>query len=285
MTIKEELLELTQQLSRYFTIPAVRRVFIPEPDPGPDKNTEFGILALEDGSAGLYYAWLGASQQGMSTRFPALDIGSKDTMMLAGYFASADAAECSIGMAVINAITQSTFARAGYVPAPAGDSLGSLDIRPGDHVGMVGYFPSLVRQLRERGMRVTVIEKKEKFLGTDGTVTVVNDPGQLRECNKVLSTAATLLNNSIDTILEYVADAEAVVVIGPTAGFFPDPLFARGVTAVGGTQILNADVAIERQRGNEKMGDSARKYLIRREEYPGIERLLEIIGRRSSVSS
>ena len=281
MTIKEELLALTQRVSRCFTIPPVRRVFIPEPDPGPDKNTEFGILALEDGSAGLYYAWLGASQQGMSTRFPALDVGGKETMILARYFAGTDAAECSIGMAVINAITQSTFGRAGYVPAPAGDSLGSLDIHTGDHIGMVGYFPSLVRQLRERGMRVTVIEKKEKFLGTDGTVTVVNDPGQLRECNKVLSTAATLLNNSIDTILEYVVDAEAVAVIGPTAGFFPDPLFARGVTAVGGTQILDADTAIKRQQGNEKMGDSARKYLIRREEYPGIEHLLEIIGKSS----
>lgn len=281
MTIKNELLELTLRVSQQFEVPAVRRVFIPEPDPGPDKNTEFGILALEDGSAGLYYAWLGASQQGMSERFPALDISSKSTMTLVGNFASIDEAECSIGMAAINAITQSTFRRAGYMPAAAVDSLGALDIRSGDHVGMVGYFPSLVRRLREQGVRATVIEKKEKFIGNEGTVAVVTDPERLRECNKVLSTAATLLNNSIDTILGYVTGAEAVVVIGPTAGFFPDPLFARGVTAVGGTQILDADVAIERQKGNEKMGDSARRYIIHCGEYPGVEHLLEIISKNS----
>jgi len=277
LTIKNELLELTQRVSRYFTIPPVRRVFIPEPDPGPDKNTEFGILALEDGSAGLYYAWLGASQQGMSRRFPALDVSGRDVLSLVRYFASADQAECSLGMAAINAITQSAFRRAAYVPAPAGDSLGSLDIRTGDHIGMVGYFPSLVRRLRDRGLRVTVIEKKEKFLGTEGTVTVIADPTRLRECNKVLCTAATLLNNSIDAILEHLADAEAVVIVGPTAGFFPDPLFARGVTAVGGTQILDADTAIDRLQSNEKMGASARKYIIRREEYPGVEQLLNNI--------
>jgi len=281
LTIKNELLELTQHVSRQFEVPAVRRVFIPEPDPGPDKNTEFGILALEDGSAGLYYAWLGVSQHGMSERFPAHDISSRTTMTLVRYFSSVDEAECSIGMAAINAITQSTFRRAGYVPAPAVDSLGALDIRSGDHIGMVGYFPSLVRRLRERGVRATVIEKKEKFIGTEGTVTVVTDPERLRECNKVLSTAATLLNNSIDTILEYVKGAEAVVLVGPTAGFFPDPLFAHGVTALGGTQILDADVAIERQQGNEKMGDSARRYIIQRREYPGVEHLLEKIRRSS----
>lgn len=277
MTIKTALLDLTRRVSRHFPVPAVSRVFIPEPDPGPDKNTEFGILALEDGAAGLYYAWLGASQQGMSTRFPASHIAAMDTMALVDYFSGSDEAACSVGMAVINAITQSTFRRAGYLPQDAGDSLGSLDIRPGDHIGMVGYFPSLVRRLRERCVRTTVIEKKEKFVGTEGSVEVVTDPGRLRDCNKILSTAATLLNDSIDAILEYAAGAQALVVIGPTAGCFPDPLFARGVTAMGGTQILDADLAIERQQGNEKMGDAARRYIIRREEYPGVEQLLEII--------
>ena len=27
--------------------------------------------------------------------------------------------------------------------------------------------------------------------------------------------------------------------IGPTAGFFPDPLFARGISAIGGSEIAS----------------------------------------------
>ena len=276
MTIKNELLELVERVNQSCDLPPVGRVYIPEPDPGPDKNTEFGIIALQDGSAGLYYAWLGASQQGMSERFPALDVVGKSPMSLVRYFNNTDEAECSLGMAAINAISQSVFRRAGYIPDAAGDSLGSLDLHDGDHIGMVGYFPSLIRRLRELGTRVTVIEKKEKFIGTEGGITVVPNPELLRECNKVLSTASTLLNNTIDEILEYVKDAESVVIVGPTAGFFPDPLFARGVTAVGGTQILDADAAIDRFERNEKLGESARKYIIHRDAYPGLKQLLEI---------
>lgn len=277
MTIKKELLAIIERVNDCCELPPIGRVYIPEPDPGPDKNTEFGIIALQDGSAGLYYAWLGASQQGMNERFPALDVTGISPMTLVRYFTSNDEAECSLGMAAINAISQSVFRRAGYVPDAAGDSLGSLDIREGDHIGMVGYFPSLVRRLRELGSHVTVIEKKEKFIGTDGDITVVQDPGHLRECNKIVSTASTLLNNTIDGILEYTRDAENVVFIGPTAGFFPDPLFARGVTAVGGTQILDANAAIDRFERNEKLETSARKYIIRRETYPGVKDLLDNI--------
>lgn len=268
---------MVERVNRCCELPPVGRVFIPEPDPGPDKNTEFGIIALQDGSAGLYYAWLGASQQGMSERFPALGVTGNNPLTLVRYFTSADEAECSLGMAAVNAITQHVFSRAGYVPDAAGDSLGSMDIRSGDHIGMVGYFPSLVRRLSELGSRVTVIEKKEKFIGVEGSIAVVPDPERLRECNKIVSTASTLLNNTIDGILEYTRDAESVAIIGPTAGFFPDPLFDRGVTAVGGTQILDADAAINRFERNEKLGTSARKYIIHRETYPGLESLLEKI--------
>lgn len=277
MTIKKDLLGLVERVNECCELPPVGRVYIPEPDPGPDKNTEFGVIALQDGSAGLYYAWLGTSQQGMRERFPALNVTGSSPMTLVPYFTSADEAECSVGMAVINAVSQNVFHRAGYVPDAAVDSLGSLDIRNGDHIGMVGYFPSLVRRLRELGSRVTVIERKEKFIGTDGGITIVPDPERLRGCNKIVSTASTLLNNTIDGILEYTRDAESISIIGPTAGFFPDPLFARGVTAVGGTQILDADAAIDRFERNEKPGPSARKYIIHRDTYPGVDHLLEKI--------
>lgn len=277
LRIKKELLELAGQAVRRVTIPAIAHAYIPEPDPGEGKHTEFGILALADGGAGLYYAWLGASQRGMAERFSESWLCDQAAADIALRYAGTDEAECSIGLAAISAITQSVYRRAGYVPDAAPDSAGGLDGNAGDHIGMVGYFPSLVAKARERGWRLTVIEQNEDLVQRDANFEVTLDTAALGACNKVLITAATLLNDTIEDVLAHARDAERVVIIGPTAGFFPDPLFARGVTAVAGTWIDDPATAIARQRRGDPMGDSTRKFLTRRDHYPGFEALLAAV--------
>ena len=254
-------------------LPPVSQIYIPEPNP-EQSHTEFGVIMLADGSAGLYYAWLGESQRGMSNRYRQQEFIGKPALELVTLYESNDEADCSIGLAAISAITQCLYNRAGYTLKQAGNTMGNLEFLAGDHIGMVGYFPSLVRRLREQGIRLTVIEKKEKFRESGSLVNVTPEPGPLRACNKVIITASTLLNDSIDTILEFTAESKQTVVVGPTAGFFPDPLFARGVTALGGTAIVRPDVLIERLGRDQGMGDAANKYLIDKNEYPGIEPLI-----------
>ncbi|MEJ2761583.1 MAG: DUF364 domain-containing protein, partial [Gammaproteobacteria bacterium] len=214
------------------------------------------------------------SQQGMTRRFSERDLAGRPSLELTELLKSVDDASRSLGMAATNAISQYVFKRAGYCPEAAADSMGSLALAGGDHLGMVGYFPSLVERLRDSGIRVTVIEKKSRFAGRDGNVTVSLDVDDLEACNKVLCTAATLLNDSIDEVLARTDGAEAVVVVGPTASFLPDPLFQRGVTAVGGTRILDAATAVAALRQDRGLGKVARRYLITRESYPGVETLL-----------
>jgi len=278
LSIQSELLELAARAAQRVAIPAIAQAYIPEPSPGKDKHTEFGILALADGSAGLYYAWLGASQHGMSERFSESWLCGQAVADIAARYATIDEAERSIGLAAISAVTQSIYRRAGYAPDPAPDSAGALDPDNNDHIGMVGYFPPLVARAREQGWRLTVIEQSERLVQRDGNLEVTLDAAALQACNKVLITAATLLNDTIENVLAHAADAERVVIIGPTAGFFPDPLFVRGVTAMAGTWIDDPVAAITRQRGAEPMGDSTRKYLIQRDRYPGFESLLAAAG-------
>lgn len=272
-TVKADLLQLVKRAAAATELPPVSQIYIPEPNP-EQSHTEFGVIMLADGSAGLYYAWLGESQRGMSNRYRQQEFIGKPALELVTLYESNDEADCSIGLAAISAITQCLYNRAGYTLKQAGNTMGNLEFLAGDHIGMVGYFPSLVRRLREQGIRLTVIEKKEKFRESGSLVNVTPEPGPLRACNKVIITASTLLNDSIDTILEFTAESKQTVVVGPTAGFFPDPLFARGVTALGGTAIVRPDVLIERLGRDQGMGDAANKYLIDKNEYPGIEPLI-----------
>jgi uncharacterized protein (DUF4213/DUF364 family) len=272
-TVKSELQNLVQLAGAALVLPPVRRVYIPEPDP-ERQYTEFGVVMLDDGSAGLYYAWMGASQTGMSEKFHERDFAGKSPLDLAALYDSEDEAERSIGLAAINAITQHVFRRSAFALSAAGDSTGALEFSPQDHVGMVGYFPSLVDRLRRRGIRLTVIEKKSKFIESGGLVNVTLDADRLDSCNKIILTAATMLNDTIDSMLDLAAGAAQIVMIGPTAGFFPDPLFSKRVTAVGGTRIVLPGELIERLAAGVGMGDAASKYLIEKDYYPGARDLL-----------
>lgn len=277
MPVKSELIELIERVSNTIALPPISRVYIPEPDPSQEGKTQFGIVVLEDGSAGLYYAWMGESQQGMQARYKDVNFQSQHPLTLARYFNSGHEADRSLGLATINAITQHTFRLAGFTPERAASSMGDLELCADDHLGMVGYFPTLVERLRKRRINLTVIEKKPAFLGKDEGVNVTADPAALNHCNKILLTATTLLNDTIDEVLGHCHHAQRLAVIGPTAGFFPDPLFKRGITAIGGTGITDAGNAILQMQSGLGLGETATKYMIKRADYPGVEHLLKLI--------
>ena len=275
MTVRAELLNLVEAVVEQVELPPIDWVYIPEPDPGPGRHTEFGIVTLRDGSAGLYYAWLGDSQKGMGSRYEPDEFKNRNPAELARYCARDDEADCSLGLAAINAISRHVFRKAGFTPGDAPDSMGILDIAASDHVGMVGYFPSLVKRLRNNGTRLTVIEKKPQFHKRQDNFLVSADMQTLDGCNKVMITASTLLNNSIDEVLEYSHGAQKKVMIGPTAGFFPDPLFARGISAIGGSEIRSAEQARQRLSANQGLGESARKFLLSARDYPGLVPMMQ----------
>lgn len=275
MTVRAELLNLVEAVVEQVELPPIDWVYIPEPDPGPGRHTEFGIVTLRDGSAGLYYAWLGDSQKGMGSRYEPDEFKNRNPAELARYCARDDEADCSLGLAAINAISRHVFRKAGFTPGDAPDSMGILDIAASDHVGMVGYFPSLVKRLRNNGTRLTVIEKKPQFHKRQDNFLVSADMQTLDGCNKVMITASTLLNNSIDEVLEYSHGAQKKVMIGPTAGFFPDPLFARGISAIGGSEIRSAEQARQRLSASQGLGESARKFLLSARDYPGLVPMMQ----------
>ncbi len=275
MRIGTELLALIERVAGVLDLPPITDIYMPEPNPHGGGETEFGIVLLADGSAGLYYAWLGETQQGMETRFAGEALIGKSPVTLARWYERNSDAERSLALAAMNAITAHVFKRARYHPQTAFDSMGNLCVSHDDHLGMIGNFPSLVTHARENQIRLTVCERKVHMVDDDGLITITLAPEALRSCNKIISTAATLINDSLDDMLPYCSNADSVVVIGPTAGFFPDPLFARGIVTVGGSEIVLAGDAITNLKADRGLGSSARRYVICSDDYPGIDALLK----------
>ena len=162
----------------------------------------------------------------------------------------------------------------GYVPPAASDTIGELAPGPADHVGMIGLFPPLVPRLLATGARLTVVELDPRLAAEHDGWRVTLDPEALRACGKVLSTSTVLLNDTLDAVVARCSGARVLAIVGPGASCLPDPLFARGVTLVGGTWIVDRPALRDAILAGRPWGASARKTALRPSTYPGVEALL-----------
>jgi len=183
----------------------------------------------------------------------------------------------AVALGAISAITQHVFKAAGYAPPAAANSLGGGDFSRADHVGMVGLFPSLSKRLRAQGVALTVLELRAEKVQHDGNFRVTLDPAALRDCSHILCTASTLMTGTLGAVLDHVAGAGHIALIGPSASCFPDPLFARGIHVLGGAAVRDADQLTARLANGEPWGESVRRYAIDATTYPGLDALLASI--------
>jgi uncharacterized protein (DUF4213/DUF364 family) len=238
------------------------------------RDGEFCAVELEDGSLGLSFVLLGDTLARLRAPAGHPAVIGMAAIDLARRHADRTGAQRALGFATVNALTRHLFDRAGYEPGAARGSLGDLDLGPGDHLGMIGLFPPLVRQVLATGARLTVLELRADLAGPRDGWHVTLDAAELMRCNKVLSTSTVLLNDTLDAVLAHCRCAERMALVGPGAGCLPDPLFARGVTSLGGSWILDAVGFKSALSAGEPWGVFTKKFAVHRETYPGFDRLL-----------
>lgn len=275
MSFAIEMIGLLEQVEAAIGLPRVRALHLPPASAAGSKGGEFCAVELDDGSIGLSYVLLDdvLARLGSEPRFTAL--GGADALAVARCFVKADAAERALGLACVNAITHSLFARAGFRPPASSDSLAGLDPAPGERIGMIGLFKPLVRRIADAGARLTVLELRADLAGEHDGVCVTLDPTALADCRQVLSTSTVLLNDTLDKVLAACRSVEVFVMVGPSAGCLPDPLFARGVTAIGGTWVHARDGFVDAFCSGASWSAHADKVVLSAAAYPGFAALLE----------
>ena len=279
-SITAEFLHLVDRIAAAIALPAVTAIHLP-PATATGHSAEFCALELADRSIGLSYLWLGYGRERLRDVISTLPLPG-DAASTARWYGDADPARRAIGFAAVNAISQHLFSRAAFAPATATSSIALLDPQPGDHVGMIGLFPPLVPRILATGARLTVVELNPALVRDAERFRVTLDRGALSACDKVVSTSTVLLNDTIDEVLSSCRGARYFGVIGPGTGCLPDPLFARGVSTVGGTRVVARDAFIA-SLAEAKRWTGTEKYTIRREDYPGVDTLLSLRGPAGSA--
>ena len=196
---------------------------------------------------------------------------------LMDYALDDNALKAAVGIATINALSAILLEDEAcqYKPSAYGNALDLVKITGEDTVAMVGAFPPFIKRIQEITKKLFVIEKNPRVAGK-GDMIEIEPEARLREiipqANIIVITGVTLVNHTLCPILELAKNASEIIVVGPTASVYPEPLFARGVTVMGGVRIADAAKMIhligEAGSGYDFFENCAEKIVIRNAAIP-----------------
>jgi uncharacterized protein (DUF4213/DUF364 family) len=271
MRLKDEFRKMVTELTAKFTLPPISNIFLPPfYKGGQPKDAQFMAISLESGAAGISFVLLPDEKMEQYTALKPQDFAGKDPRGFALEFGSDDPIKEMISLAAINAICQYVMKATHFVIESAADSQGLLSVSAGDRIGMVGLFFGLTKTIRKAGAELVVIEKKEHLIQKFPNLPITLDATKLSTCNKILCTSTTILNNSLDEILTHCSPDAFISIIGPSAGYFPDPLFARGVDVVAGRVVKNGAQFLQLLAERKRWGDATQRTCFQKETYAGI---------------
>ena len=275
MTFAEKTIRLAQTIANRIKLPPIISIVLPDLVERDEVVDEFGFVILQDGSIGPFYVSLDNSLAECRKLYPPQQTLNINAIELVDDLAHDALARRAIALGAFNAISQHVFRCAGYVPEDAA-SIGSRQPQAGETVGMVGYFKRLIKRLRALDVEVMVLEKNPQRVDDDGGVRLTTQPQDLARCDHILCTASTLINGTLDHLLQYRRAGASFSLIGPSGSGLPDVLFERGVDSVGGVMFRgSAQQVIDSFNDPDLRGKTGQKYQLTPDRYPGIERLLQ----------
>jgi uncharacterized protein (DUF4213/DUF364 family) len=119
------------------------------------------------------------------------------------------------------------------------------------HICMVGAIIPLLRHIKElEPKEVMIIDRKkatqeEAKAGYGSFIPPESAAEGLARCETAVFTGAAIANGTIEELIGSVSPDAAVAVVGPTAGFIPEPLFRCNVALVGTVMVTDSDMALE----------------------------------------
>jgi len=190
-------------------------------------------VRLEDGRAGVAYTLGRDSFSGCSAFRGNSPLIGRLASELLEFLGSANPVESSLGLATVNAL-----ADASPTGASRGDVLQELEILPTDRVGMIGYFGPLVAQLENRVAKLEIFEEKTER--SDNLSPAAEETEKLPACQVAIITSTTIINNTIDDLLDAAKSCREVCLVGPSTPLLPDAFHGTSITCLSGMTVSDS---------------------------------------------
>ena len=147
---------------------------------------------------------------------------------------SEDLVSSALGMAAANALIADSFIDSRATP---GDVLDQLDIREGDRLCMVGCFLPVLEKLKSASVQVTAVDQVVKV----GAEPAENSERPLPESQVAIITGTSIINNTIDALLELAAGCREVAILGPSTPLLAEAFRDLPVHCLSGIRIDEPD--------------------------------------------
>lgn len=153
----------------------------------------------------------------------------------------------TMGIAVLNALSSSYWERQSpetYTVRAGIDALDEMVIPDEGFAVVVGALVPTIRALKQRGKPFAILELDPSTLkGDELEFFVPFDKAReaVSRADTLVVTGTTLINDTLEELLEMRKPEADVIVVGPTASMLPEAFFKRGVRVIGGVMVTDAD--------------------------------------------
>ncbi len=154
----------------------------------------------------------------------------------------------SLRLATLNALSSGWIKNSKHQLHRHTDPVDLLDISGSKNIVIVGAFQSYIRKIlgTENTLHVLELEKEALTPEQQHLYVPAADAQQvIPAADMVVITGMTLVNNTIDGLLDLITDRQQVVVTGPSSSIVPDVLFAHKVDIIGATLVTDADKLLD----------------------------------------
>lgn len=177
---------------------------------------------------------------------------------------SLNVVERAVGIATLNAISQYLMELEGYKRQFGIDASDALKLHKQDRVAVVGYVKPLVEKLKVKVRGLHVLERNPQMRGDALPDTLAETI--VPKADVVIISGASMVNATLDRLLELSEKARLTAVVGPTASVLPEPLFQRGANIAAGVQAKGSKVldAVGEAKTFREFKILVKKYVIKR---------------------
>ncbi|WP_025270717.1 DUF364 domain-containing protein [Hippea sp. KM1] len=191
----------------------------------------YTLVQLSDNSAGLSYSFTKElSPKDCTVMKEAGNITGKKAEEILDKILSYNLTDSSLALACANAIINKGIEQNGV-------DIVDL-IHPDDKVVMVGYFAPLIEPIRSKTDRFVVCERNPK----GSSLPDYAEYFELYDCDVAILTATSIINKTIDSLLDMVKRARIVAVMGPSTPM-DRSIFKNRITHACGSIVKDIELA------------------------------------------
>jgi uncharacterized protein len=193
----------------------------------------YTAVQLESRGAGLAYTFRGDLSAECTVFRRLRPLAGRRASEVLPFLSSSDKLEVAVALATANAL-------ASLDPAQAieKDVLDALELFPSDQVVMVGYFEPLVKPLKERVRELRVFD-----LVPRGEALPAGESARewLARSDVALITSTTLINGTLEPLLDAAGDCRQVALVGASTPLVPSAFAGTPVTHLSGVRVTDPE--------------------------------------------